>query len=55
MGLPLKTPEELAKNLNAVSAEDIRRLAKELFAPESLNLALIGPFKNKSFLDILTI
>jgi len=55
MGLELKTPEELANRLNAVSAEDIRTLARELFVLEGLNLALVGPFENTSFLDILTV
>jgi len=55
MGLPLETPEELAARINAVSAKEIQTLARELFANQTLNLALIGPFKNKSFIDILKV
>jgi len=31
-----------------VTAEDIQRVAKDIFRPENLNLALIGPFKDKA-------
>ena len=34
--------------IEAVTAEDIQRVAKDIFKPEKLNLALIGPFKDKS-------
>jgi predicted Zn-dependent peptidase len=41
------TPQEKFDKINAVTDEDIRRLANTLFVPERLNLALIGPFKDK--------
>lgn len=41
------TPEEQLKKIDAVSIEDIQEVAKDIFRPEKLNLALIGPFKNK--------
>jgi len=40
--------EDRIKKIDAVSAEDIQRIAKELFVPEKLNLALIGPFRDKN-------
>jgi predicted Zn-dependent peptidase len=42
----LTLEEKLAK-IEAVTAEDIQRVAKDIFRPEKLNLALIGPFKDK--------
>jgi predicted Zn-dependent peptidase len=42
----LTLEEKLAK-IEAVTAKDIQRVAKDIFGPEKLNLALIGPFKDK--------
>jgi len=41
------TPEQLFKKIDAVSANDIIKVARDIFKPEKLNLALIGPFKKK--------
>jgi len=41
------TPEEIFRKIDRISQEDILELASEIFKPERLNLALIGPFKNK--------
>ena len=41
------TPEEIFKKIDKVTREDILKVAKEIFKPEKLNLALIGPFKDK--------
>jgi predicted Zn-dependent peptidase len=50
----LKSTEEKAKEIRKVSAKDIQVLANDIFKNNNLNLALIGPFKNKSkFLKIL--
>jgi len=43
----LTLEEKLAK-IEAVTAEDIQRVARDIFKPEKLNLALIGPFKDKT-------
>lgn len=52
----LKTPKQLIKEIRAVTAEDIQRVAKKIFTNDRLNLALIGPFKSeKSFAKILKI
>ena len=51
---PMKTPEEVVKEIEAVTAENIRALAKKIFITKHLNLALIGRFKGtKEFLGEL--
>jgi predicted Zn-dependent peptidase len=42
-GQARELPEILA-GIDAVTAEDVQRLARELFAPEELKLATVGPF-----------
>jgi len=50
----LKNAEEKAKEIRKVTAKQIQDLAKEIFQNSKLNLALIGPFKDKNkFLKIL--
>lgn len=39
--------EEVFKRIDKVSANDIMNVAKDIFKNDKLNLALIGPFKNK--------
>lgn len=41
------SPQELEQKLRAVTAEEIRSLAKDIFKTSSLNLALIGPVKDE--------
>ncbi|MBI2123635.1 MAG: insulinase family protein [Candidatus Wildermuthbacteria bacterium] len=41
------TPEEVYGKIQAVKAEDIRRLAREIFQNSRLNLVVLGPFKKK--------
>lgn len=41
------TPEEVFKEIDKVTADDILKVAKDIFQPKKLNLALIGPFKNQ--------
>ncbi len=41
------TPEEVFAKIEAVSSVDLSRVAKDIFRPEKLNLALIGPFKDE--------
>ena len=40
--------EEKAKKIRAVNSNQIKNLAKDIFKNDKLNLALIGPFKDKS-------
>jgi len=42
------TLKEKLKKIDEVKAEDIQKVAKEIFQPKKLNLALIGPFKDKT-------
>jgi len=42
------TPEEIYAKINKVSVNDILKVSKDIFKPEKLNLALIGPFKDKT-------
>lgn len=55
MGLPLVTPEEYTAKLQAVTTGDIQVVARELFTNDRLNLALVGPYKDTSFLDIVKV
>lgn len=41
------TPEEVFKKIDKVSQSDILKVARDIFQPQKLNLALIGPFKDK--------
>jgi predicted Zn-dependent peptidase len=41
------TPEEINDRINKVKQSDILRVAKDIFQPQKLNLALIGPFTDK--------
>ncbi len=42
------TPEEVVAHYNAVTIEDVQALASELFLPERLNLAIVGPYEDDS-------
>lgn len=44
----LYSPEEYFKKIDAVTAADIRRVAKEIFKADKLNLAVIGPYKDEA-------
>jgi len=45
------TLEEKFAKIEAVTVNDIQRVAQDIFKPEKLNLALIGPFKDKNRFD----
>jgi predicted Zn-dependent peptidase len=47
------TLEEKFSKINKVTVNDIQRVAKDIFRPEKLNLALIGPFRDKNKFDNL--
>ncbi|MCK4453921.1 insulinase family protein [Candidatus Parcubacteria bacterium] len=42
------TPEQEFKKIDEITENDILKVAKDIFQPEKLNLALIGPFKEKT-------
>jgi predicted Zn-dependent peptidase len=41
------TPDEVISLVEAVTIEDLKRVARELFAGEKLNLAVVGPVKKE--------
>ncbi len=43
----IQSPEQECREIDKITQDDILKLAKEIFRPENLNLALIGPFKEK--------
>jgi len=43
----ISTPEEKFKKIDEVSINDIKNIAEEIFAPDKLNLAVIGPVEEK--------
>jgi len=45
------TPEELAKKIQSVTAEEIQDVAKDIFRNEKLNIAVIGPVENEETLQ----
>lgn len=47
----IETPEQYLKKIKQVTARDIQKLAQDLLTPKTLNLALIGPHKNKQKLE----
>lgn len=51
-GKPM-TPEEVYGKIDSVGAEEVQAVAREIFQPERLNLAVIGPFREKEKFDAL--
>jgi len=52
----LKKPEDIVKEIKAVTAEEIKFVAEKIFKNEGLNLSIVGKFKDKKeFQDILKI
>lgn len=52
----LITTDELIKKIQAVSAEQIRKIAQEFFINDRLNLAILGPYENrKEFEELLSL
>lgn len=45
------TPEEYYARVKKISAAEISRVAKEIFVQQKLNLAVIGPYKDKGKLE----
>ncbi|MBU4482182.1 insulinase family protein, partial [Candidatus Parcubacteria bacterium] len=51
-----KTPEQKIQEIMKVTKKDVDRVAKKMFQTKNINLALIGPFKDKNkFLKLLKI
>lgn len=49
----IRTPKERERLIRAVTAEDVRKIAKKIFVEKNLNLALIGPTKDSGALKSL--
>ena len=50
------TPEQVTAKIEAVTAEQVHELSKELFKSDLLSLALIGPFADDApFREVLTL
>jgi predicted Zn-dependent peptidase len=50
----IQSLDEKIKEIKKVTSKDIKNLAKDIFKTKNLNLAMIGPIKNKdNFLNIL--
>jgi predicted Zn-dependent peptidase len=47
MNEKIKTPEEIKAEIESVTAEDIKKLANEIFMDKHLNLAIVGRFTDK--------
>ncbi|MCK9186232.1 insulinase family protein [Candidatus Gracilibacteria bacterium] len=43
-----KSPEEIAKAVEAVTIDDVMRVARDLFKAEKMKIAAIGPYDDKS-------
>lgn len=43
----IRTPDEIFEKVDAVSADDVARVAKKIFTPKRLSLAILGPYKNE--------
>lgn len=42
----MRTPKEREKIIRAVTAEDVRKMARKIFVEKNLNLAIVGPSKD---------
>ena len=47
----IKTQRQIIKELNEVTIDDLRRLAKDIFCEEKINLAVIGPLSEKNKIE----
>jgi len=53
MNMKLHNPKQVAAEIKAVTANDIRSVARQLFKDKTLNFSAVGPFNKQSFGDIL--
>jgi len=52
----IRTPAQIMKKIDEVSAADIKNVASDIFKENGLNLAIIGPYKDEEkFVKILKI
>lgn len=43
----IRSPEEVMERIEAVTVEEVQELARELFQPEKMSLALVGPYSDE--------
>lgn len=43
----IKTPEEIIAGVDAVTAEQVKEVARDIFQPNLMNLAVVGPYKEE--------
>jgi len=55
LGIPSISPEDACRQLDQVTAEQVRQIAQNIFCDQKLNLALIGPSRAGQFKKILKI
>lgn len=54
--LKVKGPEEVVKKIESVTAKDVQKMAQNTFKSSTLNLAIVGPYKDvKEFEEVLKI
>lgn len=51
----IELPEEILRQINKVTIGEVNNLAKDVFQPQKLNLALIGPFKDRKRFEKLLV
>lgn len=49
----IDSPESIINNIQSVTIEEIKEVAKLIFVDEGLNLAIIGPYKDKQVFEAL--
>ena len=47
------SPEQILKELDSITPSQIQEVARGIFVPEKMNLALVGPFEDKSVFENL--
>ncbi len=51
----IELPQEEIKRIQKVTAQEVKKIAKNIFVDEKLNLAIIGPYKDPNhFISLLT-
>ena len=51
--LEIKTPEQYLEAIDRIGAKDIKRVANDVFKNKGLNLAVVGPYREKGKFDKL--
>lgn len=50
----IKDPQEIIEAVDKITADGVQKVAKDIFSPEKLNLAIIGPYNDEErFLKLL--